>query len=130
MNKPRKIMIVDDSATARMFVRRCLEISRVFESAEYLEAGNGVEALKLLQEHAVEMIFTDLTMPEMDGESLFKRVMANPKYNEIPVVVISSIGNPAKDSQLLAMGVKAVVKKPVSPAKLAEVFRAMNGAGN
>ena len=95
MNTPRKIMIVDDSATARMFVRRCLEISRVFESAEYLEAGNGVEALKLLQEHAVEMIFTDLTMPEMDGESLFKRVMANPKYNEIPVVVISSIGNPA-----------------------------------
>ena len=89
-----------------------------------------VNGLKLLQEHAVEMIFTDLTMPEMDGESLFKRVMANPKYNEIPVVVISSIGNPAKDSQLLAMGVKAVVKKPVSPAKLAEVFRAMNGAGN
>ena len=102
----------------------------MFESAEYLEAANGEEALKLLQEHAVEMIFTDLTMPEMDGESLFKRVMANPKYNEIPVVVISSIGNPAKDSQLLAMGVKAVVKKPVSPAKLAEVFRAMNGAGN
>lgn len=120
-----KILIVDDSATARMFVLRCLQISRVFESAEYLEAGNGVEALKLLQEHSISMVFTDLTMPEMDGESLFKRIMANPKLNEIPVVVISSAGNPAKDRQLLDMGVRAVVKKPVSPAKLAEVFQGM-----
>ena len=64
-----------------------------------------------------------LAVPEMDGESLFKRIKANPKLNEIPVIVISSIGNPAKDRQLLDMGVQAVVKKPVSPAKIAEVFR-------
>ena len=120
---PMKVLIVDDSATARMFVHRCLQISRVFESAEYLEAGNGVEALKVLQEHQIAIVFTDLTMPEMDGESLFKRIKANPKLNEIPVIVISSIGNPAKDRQLLDMGVQAVVKKPVSPAKIAEVFR-------
>lgn len=120
-----KLLIVDDSATARMFVIRCLQISRYFSDAEYLEAGNGVEALQVLREHDVAMVFTDLTMPEMDGESLFKRIKANPKFNEIPVVVVSSIGNPAKDRQLAEMGVQAVVKKPVSPAKLAEVFRAM-----
>jgi two-component system, chemotaxis family, chemotaxis protein CheY len=120
-----KILVVDDSGTARMFVIRCLQISRVFDSVEFLEAGNGVEALKVLQDHQVRMVFTDLTMPEMDGESLFKRIKANPKLNEIPVVVISSIGNPAKDRQLLERGAQAVIKKPVSPAKLAEVFRGM-----
>ncbi|HAS81513.1 MAG TPA: response regulator [Verrucomicrobia bacterium] len=122
----RKILIVDDSATARMFVQRCLEISRFMDGAEFIEAGDGNEAMLCLQEHSgeIQMVFTDLVMPNMDGEALARRIMASPRFNQIPVVVISSAGNPAKEQYLLNIGVRAVIKKPVSPAKLASVLQA------
>jgi two-component system, chemotaxis family, chemotaxis protein CheY len=128
---PRKVMIVDDSGTARMFVRRCLEITRKFEDAEFFEAANGVEALALLQnkEQTFTIVFTDLNMPEMDGEQLFKSVRANPRLTELPVVVISSAGNPAKEQQLREWGVAALVKKPVSPARLNAVLSELEQAG-
>ena len=118
---PEKILIVDDSSTARMFVQRCLEIIGKFKDAEYYEAGDGKEALEILSRENISYVFSDLTMPEMDGESLCRRMKASPKLNEIPIIVISSAGNPAKDAQLIEMGVKAIIKKPVSPAKIAEI---------
>lgn len=120
----KTILLVDDSATARMFVQRCLEISKKFEGAMYLEAANGVEAMQVLLDKSVhvDIVFSDLNMPKMDGEMLVKRMKANPRLNDVPVVVISSAGNPAKERQLLDMAVRAVVKKPVSPAGLASVL--------
>ncbi len=122
----RKILIVDDSATARMFVQRCLEISRFMDGVEYIEAGDGNEAMQRLQEYPGEilMVFTDLVMPNLDGEALARRIMASPRFNQIPVIVISSAGNQAKEEYLLKIGVRAVIKKPVSPAKLAAVLQA------
>jgi two-component system, chemotaxis family, chemotaxis protein CheY len=115
------VLIVDDSPTARMFVHRCLVISKKFPDAGYVEASDGNEALAILQEKSgdVQVVFTDLNMPNMDGEMLYKRMQASPRLHEIPVIVISSAGNPAKEQALLDMGVKAVIKKPISPAHLA-----------
>lgn len=127
----RKVMIVDDSGTARMFVRRCLEITRKFEDADFFEAANGLEALELLKDKSrtFAILFTDLNMPQMDGEQLFKQVRANPRLTELPVVVISSAGNPAKEQQLREWGVAALVKKPVSPARLNAVLNELEESG-
>jgi two-component system, chemotaxis family, chemotaxis protein CheY len=128
---PLGILIVDDSPTARMFVQRCLEISKKFPDAVYLEASNGVEALRLLQDRdiSIAVVFSDLNMPEMDGEMLLKRIQANPRLNGIPVVIVSSAANPAKDRQLLDYGAMAVIKKPVSPARLADVIGKLGDVG-
>ena len=114
-----KIIIVDDSATARMIVRRCLEIAGLSD-AEFIEAGNGKEALALLKEHKVDFVISDLNMPVMDGEMLLKWMKASPKLNEIPLVILSSAINAAKDKVLLDMGAFAVMSKPISPAKINE----------
>jgi len=114
-----KIIIVDDSATARMIVRRCLEIAGCSD-AEFIEAGNGKEALSLLKEHKVDFVVSDLNMPVMDGEMLLKWMKASPKLNEIPLVVLSSAVNAAKDRVLIDMGAFAVMSKPISPAKINE----------
>jgi len=125
------ILIVDDSPTARMFVQRCLEISKKFPDAVYLEASNGVEALQVLQDQAspVSVVFSDLNMPEMNGEMLLRRIKANPRLNETPVVIVSSVANPAKDRQMLDYGAVAVIKKPVSPSRLGEVMDTLNTLG-
>lgn len=112
-----KIAVVDDSATARMFIRRCLEIAG-FEGAEIIEAENGRDALEKIRQQGVDLLLTDLTMPVMDGTTLLKWIKANPKLAEIPVLVISSAGNPAKEKELKELGAMGILDKPVSPARL------------
>lgn len=112
-----RIAIVDDSGTARMFIRRCLEIAG-FQTAEIIEAENGKDALEKIRNVPVDLLLTDLTMPVMDGTTLLKWIKANPKMSALPVLVISSAGNPAKELELKALGAMGVLDKPVSPAKL------------
>ncbi|OGR01521.1 MAG: histidine kinase [Deltaproteobacteria bacterium RIFOXYD12_FULL_50_9] len=118
-----RIAIVDDSGTARMFIRRCLEMAG-FEGAEIIEAANGKEALEKIRTAPVDLLLTDLTMPVMDGTTLLKWIKANPKLADLPVFVISSAGNPAKEKELMALGAMGVLDKPVSPAKLNGLLRA------
>ena len=117
-----RIAIVDDSGTARMFIRRCLEIAG-FQGAEIIEAENGKDALEKIRNASVDLLLTDLTMPVMDGTTLLKWIKANPKLSALPVLVISSAGNPAKEIELKALGAMGVLDKPVSPAKLNMLLR-------
>lgn len=113
----KRIVIADDSTTARMFIRRCLQIIGLTETV-MVEAENGREALAHLKEEKTDLLITDLNMPVMDGEVLLKWVKANPRLTELPVLVITSAGNPAKEAQLLALGALGVLNKPISPAAL------------
>jgi len=110
----KRIIIADDSATARMFIKRCLEIIGLGE-AEFIEAENGKAALNVAKQQVPDLLLTDLNMPVMDGETLLKWVKASPKLCEVPVIVITSAGNPAKEAQLLELGARQVINKPISP---------------
>jgi two-component system chemotaxis response regulator CheY len=113
----KRIVIADDSATARMVIRRCLEIIGLGE-AHMVEVANGREALARLKEEPADLLVTDLNMPIMDGETLLKWVKGSPKLTDVPVVVITSAGNPAKAAVLTEIGAYAVLDKPISPATL------------
>lgn len=117
----KRIVVADDSQTARMFIRRCLEIVG-FQDADIVEAANGKEALALVKEKPTDLLVTDLNMPVMDGETLVKWVKASPKVSELPVLVITSAGNPAKEAELLELGAFGVLSKPVSPPSLMEIL--------
>ncbi len=107
------VLIVDDSRTARKMIRRILEICGL-EGIRVFEASNGIEALDLLKTQTVDLILTDLNMPEMDGEQLLKRVKSSPKLFDIPVIVITSLKNDAHENQLICEHAKAVLSKPVA----------------
>lgn len=83
-----------------------------------VEVPNGREALARLKEEPADLLVTDLNMPIMDGETLLKWVKGSPKLNHVPVVVITSAGNPAKEALLSELGAFAVLDKPISPATL------------
>ncbi|ADH85373.1 response regulator [Desulfurivibrio alkaliphilus] len=119
-----RIVIVDDSATARMFIRRCLEIAG-FREAEIIEAENGRQALETIRRQRVDLVLTDLTMPVMDGSTLLKWMKSNPELADTKVLVVSSAGNPAKEKELLELGAMAVLGKPVSPARISALLQGL-----
>ena len=122
-----RILIVDDSITARLMIRRCLEIAG-FSSANFREACHGSEALALLREEPADLILTDLNMPEMDGKTLLRHINASPRLNTIPVIVISSITNEQEEEALRAGGVAAVIRKPMSPMVIMDAISSINSS--
>ena len=124
----KRVMIADDSGTARMFIRRCLEIAG-FQEAEFLEAANGHEAIALLRQGGADLVMTDLNMPECDGIELLKQIKADKELKMVPVVVVTSAKNPAKEAELLIHGAVAVLAKPVSPAGISAVLGRIQRTG-
>lgn len=117
----KRIIIADDSETARMFIKRCLQIIGLGD-AEIIEVEHGKEALAAAKAQEIDLLLTDLNMPVMDGETLVKWVKASPKLCDLPVIVITSAGNPAKETQLLELGAYRVLNKPVSPPMMMDAL--------
>lgn len=122
----KEILIVDDSATSRMIIKRCIDIAG-FHDITYHEAEDGVKAMSFLDNNHVDLVLTDLKMPKMDGNTFLKKLRAKEETKELPVIVISSMGNDVLESQLMEAGVLAIIRKPLSPAKVLEVFGENNG---
>ncbi len=117
----KRIVIADDSSTARMFIKRCLDIIGLGD-AEIVEAEHGKDALAAAKAAPTDLLLTDLNMPVMDGETLLKWIKASPKLCEMPVVIITSAGNPAKEQELLELGALKVLNKPVAPPMLMDAL--------
>lgn len=115
------IIVADDSATARMIIKRCLEIAGCSE-ANFLDAKNGVEALELAKNNKVDLLVTDLNMPQMDGRSLLKHMKSSPSLNNLPVLVITSANNDVRSAELMSLGAFAVLNKPISPQEMAKAI--------
>ena len=115
--KYRRILIVDDSATSRLIVKRCFEIAG-YADATFLEAGDGAAALDLLRFERVDLVVTDLKMPRIDGHTLVKKLRSTAETKTLPVVVISSVAAASDDEPLFQENVAAIIQKPLSPAKL------------
>jgi len=119
------IIITDDSTTARMITKRCLEIAG-FQNSSFLEAKNGEEALQMAKDNQVDLMVIDLNMPKMDGSSLLKRLKSSPRLNHIPVLVISSLVSEAKETELKEQGAFAALSKPITPAGLSKVLKSLS----
>ena len=118
----KKIMIVDDSSTSRMFIKRCMEVVMTDQGElEFFEAGDGKEALGKLKADPADIVLIDLNMPVMDGATLLRWMKGSPKLTHIPVIVITSVDNPAKRDELKELGALEVLSKPIAPAKLMPV---------
>lgn len=115
----KKILIVDDSSTSRLIIRRCFEIAG-FRDAEFAFAGDGLEALRLLDESAIDLIVTDLNMPKCNGLSLIEEMRSRGLREQTKVIVVSSVSEAAQGE--VGGGILGVIKKPVSPGKIAALM--------
>jgi two-component system chemotaxis response regulator CheY len=113
------VLIVDDSPAMRSFVKRVLDLSG-FDMSTCHEAGNGKEALELLDNEWVDVILTDINMPVMNGEELVQNLAASDSFRTIPVIVVSTDRTDDRIRQMMALGAKGYVKKPFQPEELRE----------
>lgn len=105
------ILIVDDSLPMRSVIKRTLKAAG-YGSSEMLEAPNGKEALKLMEDAWIDLIMTDYNMPEMNGLEYIKTVKAGEISKDIPVVVISTEGNDDKIKEFMDAGAAGYITKP------------------
>ena len=115
------ILIVDDSSIVRRSLIKTLKLANVSIDAA-LEAGNGLEALNILSTNSVDIVFLDINMPVMNGMEFMERIRADEKYKSLAVVIISTEGSKERIDQLTDYQIKAYLRKPFSPERLAETF--------
>lgn len=111
------ILIVDDSRAMRNFLRRSLAMTDL-DIGTVHEANNGQEALTLLGEHPVSLIFSDINMPVMDGAAFITELSRRELTRKIPVVVVSSDSSLERLHQVLGLGARSYLPKPFSPEML------------
>src|ERR1044071_727665 len=104
-------LIVDDSSFMRKFVERSLRQAGI-EFSEVMEAGNGREALAILQQKKPDLILTDISMPCMSGLELVRELQAAAGMKDIPIVMITADGGEAQVVEALSHGAKGYIRKP------------------
>lgn len=111
------IMIVDDSPLMRAFIRKVVHLTGL-EVGDFCEAGNGEDALKLLENHWVDLVLTDINMPFMNGEEFVRHMESDELLRNIPIIVVSTDSSHSRIEHMLALGAKGYVSKPFAPEKL------------
>jgi two-component system, chemotaxis family, chemotaxis protein CheY len=120
------ILIVDDSDTVRAIIAKTLQIAGVPVNQIH-QAANGVEALAVLRENWIDLIFSDINMPEMGGVELVEQMQEDEVLRTIPVVVVSTEGSATRIESLKAKGVRAYIRKPFSPEQVRSVVMDIMG---
>ncbi|NJD54141.1 MAG: PAS domain S-box protein [Candidatus Methanoperedens sp.] len=110
-----KVLVVDDNRLDRMM------LSKMLSSNNYVvvEAGNGVEALKLVSLEKPDIVVSDIMMPEMDGFTLLREIRKSISSKELPFIFYSASYVTEKDMELAeALGVCRFIIKPIEPREL------------
>ena len=116
-----KIMIVDDSATSRMIIKRCFQMAG-YQDSTFIEAEDGLKALSNLNRNSVDLVVTDLNMPKMDGATFIKKLRLIDKTKQLPVLIVSSMGNERLETELRDKDVMGILRKPLTPEKVTDVL--------
>lgn len=120
----KQVMVADDSPVIRHIVEKQLK-KLGFGGFNFLGAGNGVIALSMLEEKKVDLIITDLHMPDMDGIELVREVRKGEKTDLIPVLMITSDYSPNKMLEAYDAGVDEFMQKPFKVVDLEEKVKAL-----
>lgn len=119
----KKILIIDDSAVFRKIVSVHLKTA----SYELVEAVDGQDALKKLKEGKVDLIVSDMNMPNMDGISFIKAVKQDPDHKFTPIIMLTTESQEEKKKEGLSAGARAWLTKPFNPEELVETIQKMLG---
>jgi len=117
----KKVLIIDDSSTMRKIVTRSLRQAGL-DFDKILEAGDGQEALSMLQAEPVDLILSDINMPNMDGLSFLREKAGNAAIKDIPVIMISTETGSDILNEAKSLGAVGSIKKPFKPEQVNEII--------
>jgi two-component system chemotaxis response regulator CheY len=117
MNSSKRVLVVDDAVVMRMMIRGILA-KNGFDVVG--EAQNGAEAVERYKELSPDLVTMDMIMPEMDGISAVKAIVAHDP--EAKIIMCSSMGQQALVVEAIAAGAKSFITKPFQPPKILETI--------
>ncbi len=116
---PKHILIVDDSESIRELVSLTLE-----SSGYTVDKGiDGVDALKLMDGREINLVITDLNMPNMDGIQFIREVRGRKDYSTVSILMLTTESQQAKKEEAKAAGATGWIVKPFVQEKLLEVVK-------
>jgi len=119
------VLVTDDSLVMRAMIAKTLHMTGL-PVGEIYEASNGVEGLKVLEEHWVDLVLVDINMPVMTGEEMLEKMRQNPDTAETPVIVVSSEGSQARIERL-EQKASSFIQKPFTAETVCEVVKSITG---
>jgi len=122
----KKILIVDDAMTVRMYHRQLME-SLGFEVTE---AENGIEALEKGMSETFDLFLVDVNMPKMDGYRLVEEMRQVDELVEIPVIMVSTEEEDIDKDKAYMAGANYYIVKPAKPEELKEYVSLLLGEDN
>lgn len=119
----KTVMIVDDSSSMRQLVR----MSLTGAGHQVIEASDGRDALNKLTGQKINLIISDVNMPNLDGIGLVKAVKARPEYRFTPIIMLTTESEQSKKAEGQAAGAKAWIVKPFQPQQLLAAVEKLMG---
>ena len=110
----KTILTVDDAMTMRKMVSFTLKSV----GHEVLEAHDGANALSLLRARSVDLVITDIHMPNMDGIELTRRLRSSPAFARTPILLLTTESDPSKKAEGRAAGATGWIVKPFAQEQL------------
>ena len=123
-----KLLVVDDSSTMRRIIKNTL--ARLGYK-DILEGADGVEGWSKMDTNPdIDMLITDWNMPEMNGLELVKKVRADERFKDTPIIMVTTEGGKAEVITALKAGVNNYIVKPFTPQVLKEKLAAVMGVAD
>lgn len=117
----KNVLLVDDSSTMRKIIGRSLRQAGI-DFDNIFEASDGLEALEVLEKEHVDIVLSDINMPNMDGISFLKEKSSRDTIKDIPVLMISTETGEDIIGEAKSYGAVGAIKKPFTPDKVNEVL--------
>jgi DNA-binding response OmpR family regulator len=117
---PKKILIVEDEAYIRLLIEQTLEELEE-QGVEIIEAGNGEDALRLIQEEKPQLVFLDVMIPLINGFEVCRIVKRELKMADIMIVILTAKGQEYDQRTGEDVGANLYMTKPFDPDELLEL---------
>ena len=105
---PPKIAVVDDNADNRLIIRTILE-----DQYEIIEFSSGIEAIEGFKRNKPDVVILDISLPEMDGTEILRRIRDDAELHDLPVVALTAHAMVGDREKYLAAGFNDYVAKPI-----------------
>jgi two-component system chemotaxis response regulator CheY len=114
----RRILVVEDSAATRSFVRSALEDGGHLGQCDIVEATSGFDALRLLPRGPYDLVITDINMPDINGLELVQFIRKSDRHRSTALIIISTQSSEKDRARGLSLGADDYLPKPLDPEAL------------
>jgi two-component system, chemotaxis family, chemotaxis protein CheY len=122
--REREVLVVDDSKVMREMIIACL---RGEAGLAFSQAASGLEAIEQLSLRAFDLVVLDLNMPDIGGVEVVEFIRGQDTLRAIPILIVTTRGDDASRSRVLAAGASSYMTKPFQPDGILSAVRTLIG---